>query len=188
MASARSTERLGKPEPGRRGASRRQPLRAPRGPHPLRGGRRGGRRPLPRRSVAVAPSLHHRHMGWEVPPARRGGRVAEVAGRREVLEETGWRPGPLRHLVTYNPMNGLADKRFHLFVAEGSHPVGEPTEVNEPSVSSGAARGAASARAQRARCADGSRSRPCCTRCASSTESSSTEPFSPRRRGRRSAS
>ena len=48
-----------------------------------------------------------------------------------MLEETGWKPGPLRHLVTYNPMNGLADKRFHLFVAEGATHVGDPTDVNE---------------------------------------------------------
>ena len=70
--------------------------------------------------------------GWEVPAGHvEAGESPEVAGRREVLEETGWRPGRLRHLVTYNPMNGLADKRFHLFVAEGATHVGEPTDVNE---------------------------------------------------------
>jgi len=70
--------------------------------------------------------------GWEVPAGHvEAGESPEAAGRREVLEETGWRPGRLRHLVTYNPMNGLADKRFHLFVAEGATRVGEPTEVNE---------------------------------------------------------
>jgi len=70
--------------------------------------------------------------GWEVPAGHvEAGESPEAAGRREVLEETGWRPGRLRHLVTYNPMNGLADKRFHLFVAEGATHVGEPTDVNE---------------------------------------------------------
>lgn len=70
--------------------------------------------------------------GWEVPAGHvEAGESPEVAAAREVLEETGWRPGPLRHLVTYNPMNGLADKRFHLFVAEGATHVGEPTDVNE---------------------------------------------------------
>ena len=70
--------------------------------------------------------------GWEVPAGHvEAGESPEVAARREVLEETGWRPGPLRHLVTYNPMNGLADKRFHLFAADGASHVGEPTEVNE---------------------------------------------------------
>jgi 8-oxo-dGTP pyrophosphatase MutT (NUDIX family) len=70
--------------------------------------------------------------GWEVPAGHvERGESPEAAGTREVLEETGWRPGPLRHLVTYNPMNGLADKRFHLFAADGATHVGEPTEVNE---------------------------------------------------------
>jgi 8-oxo-dGTP pyrophosphatase MutT (NUDIX family) len=70
--------------------------------------------------------------GWEIPAGNvEPGESPEVAGAREVLEETGWRAGPLRHLVTYNPMNGLADKRFHLFVAAGASHVGEPTDVNE---------------------------------------------------------
>ena len=70
--------------------------------------------------------------GWEIPAGHvDAGESPAAAGAREVLEETGWRPAPLRHLVTYNPMNGLADKRFHLFVAEGATRVGEPTEANE---------------------------------------------------------
>jgi len=70
--------------------------------------------------------------GWEIPAGHvDAGESPEAAGAREVLEETGWRPAPLRHLVTYNPMNGLADKRFHLFVAEGATRIGEPTEANE---------------------------------------------------------
>jgi 8-oxo-dGTP pyrophosphatase MutT (NUDIX family) len=70
--------------------------------------------------------------GWEIPAGHvDAGESPAAAGAREVLEETGWRPAPLRHLVTYNPMNGLADKRFHLFVAEGATRIGEPTEANE---------------------------------------------------------
>jgi 8-oxo-dGTP pyrophosphatase MutT (NUDIX family) len=70
--------------------------------------------------------------GWEIPAGHiDAGESPEAAGEREVLEETGWRPGQLRHLVTYNPMNGLADKRFHLFVADGATHVGEPSDVNE---------------------------------------------------------
>jgi len=38
---------------------------------------------------------------------------------REVLEETGWRPGPIRHLVSFNPAHGISDHRFNIFVADG---------------------------------------------------------------------
>jgi 8-oxo-dGTP pyrophosphatase MutT (NUDIX family) len=70
--------------------------------------------------------------GWEIPAGHiDAGESPEAAGAREVLEETGWKAGPLHHLVTYNPMNGLADKRFHLFHAEGATHVGEPVDVNE---------------------------------------------------------
>jgi 8-oxo-dGTP pyrophosphatase MutT (NUDIX family) len=70
--------------------------------------------------------------GWEIPAGHiDAGESPEAAGAREVLEETGWRPGPLRHLVTYQPMNGLADKRFHLFAAAGATHVGEPSDANE---------------------------------------------------------
>jgi 8-oxo-dGDP phosphatase len=65
--------------------------------------------------------------GWEIP----GGRVdpgedpAEAAAR-EVLEETGWRPGPLRHLFSYHPATGAVDQTFHVFAADTASPEGEP--------------------------------------------------------------
>jgi 8-oxo-dGTP pyrophosphatase MutT (NUDIX family) len=70
--------------------------------------------------------------GWEIPAGRvdDGEDPAEGAAR-EVLEETGWRPGPLRPLVVYQPTNGLSDQRFHLFAAEGAEPVGEPSDPTE---------------------------------------------------------
>jgi 8-oxo-dGTP pyrophosphatase MutT (NUDIX family) len=70
--------------------------------------------------------------GWEIPAGHiDAGESPEAAGAREVLEETGWKAGKLQPLVTYNPMNGLADKRFHLFRAEGATHVGAPTDINE---------------------------------------------------------
>ena len=59
--------------------------------------------------------------GWEVPAGRiDAGESPAEAAAREVLEETGWRPGPLRHLTTYYPHNGTSDATFHLFVADGA--------------------------------------------------------------------
>ena len=70
--------------------------------------------------------------GYEVPA---GGVDADEtpveAAAREVLEETGWRPGPLRELAVYHPSNGLNDQTFHLFVADGATHVGEPTDPAE---------------------------------------------------------
>ena len=73
-----------------------------------------------------------RSWGWEVPAGRveEGEELAEAAAR-EVLEETGWRPGPLRPLTGYHPTNGLSDARFELFAADGATHEGEPTDPSE---------------------------------------------------------
>ncbi len=80
--------------------------------------------------------LLHRHRfvvdawGWEVPGGRiDDGETPAEAGARETLEETGWRPGPLRPLFAYHPMSGLADQRFHVFLAEGATYEREPDHV-----------------------------------------------------------
>lgn len=70
--------------------------------------------------------------GWEVPAGRLElGEEPEQAAAREVLEETGWRPGPLRHLRSYHPTIGSSDQRFHLFHAEGAEYVTERVDVHE---------------------------------------------------------
>jgi len=70
--------------------------------------------------------------GWEIPA---GGVDAEEslsdAAAREVLEETGWRPGPLTEQARWHPSNGLSDQSFVSFVAEGAEQVGEPTDPSE---------------------------------------------------------
>ena len=67
--------------------------------------------------------------GWEIPAGRIDeGESPEEAAVRETTEETGWRPTGLRHLVTYQPMSGLSDQRFHLFLASGAEHIGEPAE------------------------------------------------------------
>jgi 8-oxo-dGTP pyrophosphatase MutT (NUDIX family) len=70
--------------------------------------------------------------GWEIPAGRvEPGESPVEAARRETLEETGWRPGEMRHLFSYQPTNGLSDQRFNLFLAEGAVRVGEPTDPGE---------------------------------------------------------
>jgi len=70
--------------------------------------------------------------GWEIPAGAvdDGESPADAAGR-EVREETGWRTGPVEHLVSYQPSNGLSDQRFHVFLARGAERVGDPADVGE---------------------------------------------------------
>ena len=44
---------------------------------------------------------------------------------REVLEATGWRPGPLQHLLTFQPTPGMVDTPHALFVANAAGKVGD---------------------------------------------------------------
>lgn len=70
--------------------------------------------------------------GWEIPAGGVDpGEALEDAARREVLEETGWRAGPVHHQITFHPSNGLSDQTFHIFVADGATHVGEPTDPGE---------------------------------------------------------
>ncbi|HET6953834.1 MAG TPA: NUDIX hydrolase [Acidimicrobiales bacterium] len=70
--------------------------------------------------------------GWEVPAGRiEPGETPEAAARRETVEETGWRPGPLTCLGAYAPNNGTSDQRFNVFLAEGATHIGDPTDVGE---------------------------------------------------------
>ncbi|MEU3961712.1 NUDIX domain-containing protein [Streptomyces buecherae] len=70
--------------------------------------------------------------GWELPAGvvEDGEAVAEAAAR-EMEEETGWRPGPLRHLLSVEPSNGLSDARHHIYWAEDADYVGPPEDAFE---------------------------------------------------------
>ena len=68
---------------------------------------------------------------WDVPAGKVApGEAPADAAARASVEETGWRPGPVRLLGEYHPSPGLSDKRFGVYVANGAERVGEPS-VNE---------------------------------------------------------
>lgn len=70
--------------------------------------------------------------GWELPAGGvdEGESLPEAAAR-EVLEETGWRPGPLAEQARWHPSNGLSDQTFTSFTAEGAQHVGDPSDPSE---------------------------------------------------------
>jgi 8-oxo-dGTP pyrophosphatase MutT (NUDIX family) len=68
--------------------------------------------------------------GWEIPGGRvEPGEEPAQAAAREVVEETGWRPGELHPLLELRPAPGLTDAVHHVFRADGATRVGEPTDV-----------------------------------------------------------
>ena len=78
----------------------------------------------------------HRHItntwGWEIPTGRiEEGEAPEQAAAREVEEETGWRPGPLRLIVASQPSNGSIDTVHYLFSGESAECIGSPSDGTE---------------------------------------------------------
>jgi 8-oxo-dGTP pyrophosphatase MutT (NUDIX family) len=70
--------------------------------------------------------------GWEIPAGRIDpGETPAEAAAREAYEETGWRPGPVTELFTYNPQNGVSDTIFNVFTAIGAVHIGDPTDASE---------------------------------------------------------
>lgn len=67
--------------------------------------------------------------GWEIPIGKidPGESPAEAAAR-EVEEETGWRPGPLRPLLYLQPTPGISDSEHHIFRADGATFIGPPSD------------------------------------------------------------
>ncbi|MFJ1974084.1 NUDIX hydrolase [Streptomyces sp. NPDC087903] len=69
---------------------------------------------------------------WELPMGLvEEGETPQEAAAREVLEETGWRPAPIKPLIYAEPANGITDSQHHVFRADGATYDGLPTEKNE---------------------------------------------------------
>ncbi len=69
---------------------------------------------------------------WELPMGLiEAGETPEQAAAREVEEETGWRPGPMKPLIYAEPANGITDSQHYVFRADGATHIGPPTEKNE---------------------------------------------------------
>lgn len=67
--------------------------------------------------------------GWEMPMGRiEPSETPEQTAAREVEEETGWRPGPLRELAMVQPSSGIMDAPHHLYMADAA----TPTQTGEP--------------------------------------------------------
>ncbi|MFD6465595.1 NUDIX hydrolase [Streptomyces goshikiensis] len=69
---------------------------------------------------------------WELPMGLvEADETPGEAAAREVLEETGWRPGQMKPLIYAEPANGITDSQHHLFRADGAKYDGPPIEMNE---------------------------------------------------------
>ncbi len=56
--------------------------------------------------------------GWEVPAGwADDGEDLDAAIRREIEEETGYRPRAVREMLSYNALSGISDMRFTAFAA-----------------------------------------------------------------------
>lgn len=70
--------------------------------------------------------------GWEVPGGwGEAGETPAETIRREIEEETGWRPGEVAVMTDYYAMAGISDAHFTVFHATGCTPIGEPQDASE---------------------------------------------------------
>jgi 8-oxo-dGTP pyrophosphatase MutT (NUDIX family) len=67
--------------------------------------------------------------GWEMPMGRIDpGETPERTAAREVEEETGWRPGPLRELAVVQPSSGIMNAAHNLYTADTATQMGAPQD------------------------------------------------------------
>ncbi|MEU1128315.1 NUDIX hydrolase [Streptomyces sp. NPDC005900] len=62
--------------------------------------------------------------GWELPSGGTGaGEDPAVAAAREFEEETGWRPGPMKLLLTVDPMPGISTSHHRVYWSDQAEQV-----------------------------------------------------------------
>jgi 8-oxo-dGTP pyrophosphatase MutT (NUDIX family) len=67
--------------------------------------------------------------GWEIPIGKaEPGEDLVMTAAREVEEETGWRPGPLRPLLRVEPTPGISDSVHHVYRAGSATRIGHPVD------------------------------------------------------------
>ena len=72
--------------------------------------------------------------GWEIPAGWVDSEEDPTAAiRREVEEETGWRPNKVERLVEYNAQSGISNMHFSLFYMKDAFRVGEREDTSEAS-------------------------------------------------------
>ena len=72
--------------------------------------------------------------GWEVPGGwGEAGEEPIDTIRREIEEETGWRPGQVAVMTQYFAMAGISNAHFSVFHATGAERIGEPEDKAEAS-------------------------------------------------------
>ena len=70
--------------------------------------------------------------GWVIPIGRiEEGESPGAAAAREFEVETGWRPGPLRQLLTVQPTPGISTSEHHIYRADKATHIGDATDRHE---------------------------------------------------------